>query len=307
VNDTASFRACMAMAQTLVLSTSLLPLDDDTLGRQRGSYLASLAAPWNRYAPALVQSLQAQGYFQPWDTTAGGPGHKPVRAGIIAADTPQARSAVRWLSGSLARGGHAATSYFYTSSQDQQAAVLRFSSSGVTHVFALDNIMFLFMQNAESQRYRPRYAINSLNAPSLLLAGTAPKAQLVGALGLGWMPKVDVDAMHEPAGRLIPGASTCDAVMDKRGPRYAADKRFAIQYFYAFCDMFRFLVAAATEAGLAPEGLRSAVTQMGKVPSAATFRNGLGKGRFSVPAGAVDLRWDAPCQCFRYSGAPRVF
>jgi hypothetical protein len=304
VNDTDSFRACMSKARTMVFSTSLAPLDDQTLSREQGWYVATLSANWSRYAPALVQRLSAQKYFDGWDTAAGAPGKQAVKIGVIAADTPQSRRTADLLSRSLARVGHApAARYLYRDTQDQQAAVLRFRSDGITHVFSLDNVLFLFMQNAESQGYRPRYAINSLNLPSLLLSGTAPVRQLVGALGLGWMPNVDVDASHEPADALIPGRSTCNAVMQKRGPRYPPNKRFAILYFYVYCDMFRILAKAATDGGLGPEQLRAAVTRASSVHPAATFRNGLSPQQAAVPAGAVDIRWDPRCGCFAYSGA----
>ena len=63
------------------------------------------------------------------------------------------------------------------------AGVLRFKSEGITHVFVLDvggiETQY-FMVNAESQSFRPRYAIDTRSNP-VLQESNSPARQLVGA------------------------------------------------------------------------------------------------------------------------------
>jgi hypothetical protein len=307
-NDTPSFRACMTKARTMVFAGGTQTLDDRTFSRENGWYVHLTVPSWNRFAPALVGRLKAQGFFSTWDTTAGAPGALPVKVGIVATDNEDSRRVVALLDRELAKVSHAsASTVFYTDQSGLQAAVLRFRSDGVTHVLNADPFLFLFMQNAESQGYRPRYAVNTLNGPSLLLSTTAPPAQLNGVLGLGWAPTFDVDASHDAPSTRIPGAATCRNVMARRGPHYPPEKRYAVAYFNYYCDAMRLLVSAATvSGGLTPDQIRSGVRQVGaQLQPAFTFTNAMDAQVATVPGSASDLRWDSACRCFRYSGALR--
>ena len=98
---------------------------------------------------------------------------------------------------------------------ESQAETLRFASAHVTHVLSLPPIeadQALFMQNAEQQRYRPRYGFTSYSLPLTVQQNpqVVPRAQLVGTLGVGWEPTNDVDAAHDPGQN--PGQERCLAV-----------------------------------------------------------------------------------------------
>ena len=308
INDTPSFRACMTNARTLVLSTALQVMEDESLDRERGWYVAITSASWTRYAPLLVTRLQAMSFFQGWDTALGAPGRQPVKVGILSTESPEHRRNVVLLEKALRSAGHApAQTVFYKDAASLQAAALRFKSDGITHVFNTDSILFSFMQTAESQRYRPRYAVNSLNLPTLLLAANAPAAQLAGAVGVGWAPGLDVDHRHEPDPHVIPGARTCADIAQRRGPRYPPDKRFAIAYFNLYCDMFRLIQAASASSGsLAGEPLRLALRDTARsVRPGSTFANGLSPRSAALPSAGLDLKWLPACRCFEYSGGLR--
>lgn len=79
--------------------------------------------------------------------------------------------------------------------------VARFQQEGVTNVMFLGEggaYALTFMSAAESQRYRPKYALRSDMAPALQLQGVVPDAQLNNAIGFGWSPTQDVDAANDP-------------------------------------------------------------------------------------------------------------
>lgn len=308
INDTPSFRACMTKARTLVLSTALQVMDDQSLDREQGWYVAITAASWTRYATLLVSRLQAMSFFEGWDTTLGAPGQQPVKVGILSTDSPEHRRNVAHLEMALRSANYPPNqTFFYKDTASLQAAALRFKSDGITHVFNTDSILFSFMQTAESQGYRPRYAVNTLNLPTLLLAAHAPAAQLAGAVGVGWAPGLDVDHRHEPNPQLIPGARTCADIAKRRGPRYPPDKRFAITYFNIYCDMFRLIQAASASSGsLAGDRLRLALRDTARTVSpGSTFANGLSPRSAALPSAGLDLKWATACRCFEYSGGLR--
>lgn len=71
---------------------------------------------------------------------------------------------------------------------DAAAAVLDFSTRGITHVMFLDNsggIAFAFMQAADSQKYTPFYALTTNNNPASLRQ-LAPAQQLEKAQAISW-------------------------------------------------------------------------------------------------------------------------
>ena len=54
-------------------------------------------------------------------------------------------------------------------------------------------------QDADSQRYRPRYGVNSQNGVQALIdSGGYPKTQLPGTVGIGWLPGIDITPAENP-------------------------------------------------------------------------------------------------------------
>jgi hypothetical protein len=301
-NDTDSFRACMAKAQTLVLGGGAQPFDDDVFQHLQGWYYQLPYASWSDLTPALVSHLKAAGWFTSWNAATGTAGTAPVKVGLLALDTPVLRRITTALQHELTRAGEPGSeTFFYATNADIQAAVLRFRADGVTHVISTDQFLFTFMENAESQRYRPRYGISTPNAPSLLLQGTVPAEQLNGALGLGFFPSLDVDGGHDP-GSAVRGSAGCRDRLKHHGVTYASDKRFAQAYGYLFCDAFDLLRMGATKAGgLSPQQMRYGVAAVGSsLQSSFTFRNALSPSKRNEPGAALPLRWDTGCTCFRY-------
>jgi hypothetical protein len=77
-------------------------------------------------------------------------------------------------------------------------AVRKFRNDGVEHVVIVDErgvLTLLFLNNAQSQHYFPRYGFNSQNgAQTLADAGDVPRQQLVGSMGIGWSPSLDISS-----------------------------------------------------------------------------------------------------------------
>ena len=100
------------------------------------------------------------------------------------------------------------------------SAVLAFRQKGIDHVFIGDGpagvflnagLTLLFLQNAKSQGYYPRYAFNSNNDPNL---GAHPKDQLVGMLAI---TSANSDPASDEGIAPNPVRERCLALMRKKG------------------------------------------------------------------------------------------
>lgn len=314
-NDTEDFRTCMAKAGIPVLALGGQPLDDQEFERAHGLYTQIIEPSWNRLAPVLASSLVQQGYFNGWDTALGAPGSAPVKVGLLSEDSPQGHRVDGLVASALARVGHPVTeSYFYSSGGSAlspdgaaalQAAVYRFRADGITHVISTDQFIFLFMENAESQHYRPRYGISSGNAPTVVVASTVPLQQLVGSVGFGYSPNLDVDSAHDPN---LPAANACRSIMVKAGLNYSG-RRFADGYSLGYCDAFELLASAFRDGGgLGAAQISAGLARAGSsFAPGSTFESALSANNHAVPGGGHDLRWDTGCTCYEYAGPLRPF
>lgn len=181
--------------------------------------------------------------------------------------------------------------------------VLAFRNAGVDRVLTVSTSPLLFMQAAEAQQYRPRYAVNSAYGPAAALEQNAPGAQLVGAQGVGWEPLSDVTGARTGTAQ----ETTCRAVLHRAGQ--LSDSPVTALYQLRFCDGFAFLQTALRSAHgpLDATALAAGVRRLGDgfVP-AATFRSAFPEGRPDGAAAFRGLRFDEACSCFRYAGGVQV-
>lgn len=301
--DVDSFRSCLAKEKIPFFVASGL-IDDKVLESLRG-YIYNASPTWNTYAPLLAQRLEAQGFFEKWNSRSGGPGAEPVKVGLlIYAGTPTSQRIGQLISAALKRQGYApATTFTYTDVTGSQMpnAVLRFRSEGVTHVFDYTAALRQFMVTAEQQGYRPRYAVVSSIGPRDQIAAQVPAEQLRGALGLGFCPTCDVATPQDPGS--TPGGPSCRQILSKRGIKYEGEpKRTALGVAYFFCDGIRlFADAFRAGEGLLPGNLEAGAAKVGSAfAPAITFRSGLRAGRPIVAGAARDFGWGAACSCFTY-------
>ncbi|HVV76367.1 MAG TPA: hypothetical protein VHC43_10055 [Mycobacteriales bacterium] len=303
--DTPTFRSCFEQAKIPLLSGSIAPTDTAALNALHGYATSVISPSFTDLAPVLVSRLKAEGYFSGWNTTAGAPGNAPVKIGIIAKNDSTGTRAAAILSGVLARAGYPPTAQFnYTvsasgTSSNLSSAVLQFRSRGITHVFSTDNGYGMFLQQADSQKYYPRSAITTFDTPALLTTNVSKKV-LIGAMGLGEDPSVDVDFGQDP-GYITPAEKSCLAEQEKlqsyKGLRFA--EAVALEY----CDAFRLIKAAALAGGglTGPQvvaGLQRAGPSF--VP-AITFTSNLHRNDFALPGAGRDLAFESKCGCFAYT------
>jgi hypothetical protein len=191
-----------------------------------------------------------------------------------------------------------------SSAGDQAAAssngVLRLRSKNVDRVLFLPThavLPLVWFPAAEAQGFRPRYAITSLDNPAFQ-TDNAPPAQLAGAMGVGWLPAGDVYAEQQPP--LWPSAQQCvDMTPGVDPPKNGSVRRY--------CDGLLFL-KALFDAGAQPTpgSMRATADRLGaNWQSPWTFRAEFGSGRWDGASAVQLLRYDTPCDCWKYSGAVR--
>jgi hypothetical protein len=295
---------CLAKAKVPFSNGSYNAIDQKVLNHYRPYFRKLTTVSNDTLFPTFLDRLKAQGYFRGWNTSTGGPGSAPVKAGLICRDDYEAnRDGCADLARLLKARGYAVGDAFHVSGATAPAsdAVLKMTSQGVTHVFSQTTDILFFMQAAEQQRYRPRYALTTTNVPGLLAgSGGAPAAQLAGSLGVGSAPLVDVAT--PPA--MGPGRAHCKKVLKDAhvdvDPGYLAQA--AAQ---GLCDeIYLYVDAARAGGGFTPSHLTSGFARISATFQAGTvFRVGFTATRFDEPSAVRDLGYDAECHCFRFLSA----
>jgi ABC-type branched-subunit amino acid transport system substrate-binding protein len=298
-----SFTGCATKAHVPLIVGNLYPVTGPQYARAT-TMLSSIVPADDRLLPAWVDQLGAGGYFTPAPA--------PVRIGVLYVDNPdQHYSLDRVLKPALARRGLSVADSFALPMDVAQAvaqesnAVLQFKAHGVDHVMFLDTggMALTFLPQAESQAYRPRYAMHSYSSPALV-ASTAPAAQLAGALAAGWLPSVDVAAAQRP--RPSAPAALCVSLMQKAGQDMSSDgaRSSALNY----CDRTFLLQAAANAApSFTAAGLMAGLTRLARsYVSAMGFGQDFGARR-DGPAVMRLSAYQANCGCFTYVGRPGTF
>ena len=306
-----SLYACMAKAHTPLLVSDLA---SHTLA-EVSTYAPYLFMPGvatvERYVPTWIERLNARGYFGAWNATTGGPGAGPVRVGVPYVDSNAGRLYLDVVRKALARvGRHVDDSFAFADGTDAltqiPGIVLRFKSNNITHVL-LPASAYLVTPVAESQAYRPRYGMTTLDGLASLTVTTSPRAQLRGTLGIGWFPATDTDAAHDP-GDVSANETRCKGAMAAAG--FATPDRLTLTTQLIVCELFLMLAQSLQQAG----GVNAASLQRGAAglgtsfPSAITFLEHFGVGRYDGAAAARDLKFDDACGCFVYlDGVNRSF
>lgn len=190
---------------------------------------------------------------------------------------------------------------------DMQAAVLRFQQDRVDRVLFVSgsvegNFLLFFATAAESQGYRPGYALTSAAVPAVQEANTPP-AQLAGAAGVGWLPSIDT--AEAPA--QLPAGRQCLADV-KAGsgavPTSPADRFYA----YSVCTAAALYDTAlrATSGASDQAAVTAALDRTGTsfaAPVVHGERTDFRGGRRTGPAQGRVFAWGS-CACFSYVGTP---
>jgi hypothetical protein len=248
--------------------------------------------------------LAARGFFRPWDTVNGRPGTaaaNPVKVGFIGFDDNDGSLELASVRKQLASNGIALPDTnvvrcprsLSSGVSCQQSTVLRFASNGVTHVLGAGTT---FLTTADRQRYHPRYFID---VEPRVYAANAPANQLVGSMGEGYVPVMDVEPRDVP-GDPTPATARCRKVMKDAGQSTADPTTLWLQY--TVCDEFFFLKAAVDAiGGLGPVALRSGFERLGTTEqSALTWGTSFGPGRHASATVLRDIVYSSDKQRFVY-------
>lgn len=303
-NHNQSFSRCLASRKTPLIdvSGSVLPNDQKDLDEQAPYLYLPIRVNLSRLG-AYIDSLANQGFFD-----------GNVKVGLLRYDwVTHQRARDQAIIPALARHGVKLSDDFAFSvvqtvgdigpaSTQAGSAVLRFKAEGINRILFLPTgwvLLTVFPPVAESQTYRPRYGLDSWESPNYLQAN-APKAQLHGAVGLGWEPIQDVDGNRAlEILRTTPHWAQCSAAVRRAGvPEDGA----------WLCTPFLFLQEAIARGGsVSAAGLRAGADKLGATPfSTATLGSSYGPGRYDGAGVGRNVAFDDGCGCFQYVGAPYV-
>jgi hypothetical protein len=320
---TEAFHDCMARGGAVIISDNLAAFGDAEFRRHAG-FIEQGFPSIDRLGRYMVGSLLEQKYFTPWNTVTGKPAAAgAVKVGILTYDDKWYAGAVdHYLVPALkklgyspivARIGDVSTASDYGS---QAAAVksaqLSFSASGVTHVISFESnggLSTFFLPNARSQRYYPRYGVNTASGSEALLeTGVVDPAQMNGAVGFGWVPAVDLQAADYPENSPYSDAGRrhCRQVMRDHGITPDSGNAEAIEL--SACAGLYLLQTGLADAGrITLTTFVAALERLGSSYRAAgTLGETFGPGRHDGVSRVYHWHFVAGCGCFRYEGPLRT-
>ena len=295
--DLDTFYACLAKHQTPIISAGFVPVDDQLFATYAPYLYKTTSASFTELAPVWLDRLGAMGYFHGWDINNGKSASGSAKVGLLYPNRqPQQRIFAAIKSQLSAKGIDVVKDFQYDASSldressDMSNAVLQFRSAGVTHVLSSESDVLLFMTAADGQHYRPRYGLNSYHAAAVQLQGTVPASQLVGSMGVGWLPITDVDSAHNP-GPVGPGEKRCRQVMHDASQDISSAAPAVVAF--ALCDSVHMVVQGVAATGNpAAQSLRDGLSRVGATfQSALTWRCAL-SNRYDLPGAVRDFRYD---------------
>jgi hypothetical protein len=191
------------------------------------------------------------------------------------------------------------------------SAVLKFSQLHIDHVILFDGatgvagggiLTLEWMQQAHSQRYDPRYGLNSgggFNA----LGSALPADQLANSTGVSWEPPLDETSTDFNATKLSAKAKLCRQIMDKAGQQVSGNNAVAIQF--AICDHYFFLKQALDHV-TGPLNQQSALAAINAVGAGyrglVNFGVAVSAQRHDMPYLVRNMAYQQGCKCFKYVG-----
>ena len=316
---TESFVQCLTKAGVVIIEDNVA-MSDGAMFRKYPTFF-EINMHLDRIAALEVAALQAQNYFSGWNSASGQPGPGEAEVGIITVDTPQFAHAVNdVLIPALRRVGHAPAPDNVVRVQEvrrQQdagavapavsSAVLRFRSSGVTHVLIFESnaiATLLFANNADSQGYRPRYGVTSGNGHQVLIdAGAFPQGQLNGTVGIGWLPSIDIRPSENPDDGPYSNDARrrCIDLYKRNGVTY--DNANAATVALTTCNSFNlFKLAMESAPSLTRDGFVAAMNRLGtRFESASHFAVRFDADHHDGNAAYRHWAYTPACGCMRYT------
>jgi hypothetical protein len=270
----------------------------------------------DRQGTELGNSLAASGYFT---------GTLPAVDGVVGYDTPAFHAAVGALERALRAHGQTlkderfvpfpnATSDTSSVATSISGIELAFASEHIDHVmfFDLNGLLsFLFMTDAQTQHYNPRYGLTSQSSGSHLadlLKGNA-NAQLKGALGIGWLPVLDLSTSEYGPTKGPAARKRCRDLMIEGGQQQGLSSPGAELVATGQCDLAFSLQAVFQHLRGAVSGaaIRAGLHALGtSFAPASTFATSFVDGRRDGVSRVRDVAYNTSCSCFRYTSGLRA-
>lgn len=186
------------------------------------------------------------------------------------------------------------------------SAVLRFQQKGIDRVVMWapgGGAWLLFARQAESQQYRPRYGISTLDVPRFV-GPLLPEAQLRGSLGPGYFLARDISDSQQPPPTAKEKA--CWKVMQQRAGRsFSQRSAGADPDGLNYCDdlyLLRTALEPAATKALNRTEIAAFYGRLGRRYAPIRFpRSSFQPGRTSGISDYRSIAYDTACGCFKYA------
>ena len=312
---------CLHDRGVLAITSNLTVADAATF--ERFPYYVEVSSiNLDRIAATQVAASAAQGYFTGWDSRTQKTNGNAPKVGILTFDMPTfAHAADEVMVPALAQLGYApdpanvvkvprnaGTSDTAAVAAAVSNAVLRFRGNGVTHVFILEAsavLALLFLNQADAERYFPRYGVNTQNGIEVLIdTGNVPARQAIGAVGFGWYPMIDIAPSQNPTDGPYSNArrQECIGLLAANGMSFADTNAEAVALNE--CESLWFFRDTVNRMGpvINRDNFMAAVDQLGaSFAPVGTFAAAFGPGRHDGVAAVRYWAFDAGCGCMTYT------
>lgn len=198
-----------------------------------------------------------------------------------------------------------------TSLADASAAissdVLAFRNEGIDHVFISDGpagifagtgLTFLFLSNAKSQRYYPRYGFNTNNTPAW---ANHPADEEVGMLAVD---SFDIKAANDDGIALNPQRERCFNVMRKHGLKVGQDQTQFLALNACEIAWFTEAIVKRSRTTLLADVIAGGEALGTSYRSPLLYGTKLGPGQHDGTQLFRNASFDPACNCMRYSSKP---
>lgn len=293
--DDAEANACYAGGGTLNFDEQWASVSTAFL-RQYSPYIWFTAdTALDRTMQWEVAGLQSRGFFK------GGPNYK---LGVVIAGDSLNQDVYNHVTlPALQQAGVSNPDTFYVPhdtvsdvANTMKQAVAHFQVDGVTNVifqgggyYGAGSYAILFLVNAESQHYNPRYGFNTDDATTTMV-GNVPQDQFNNALAVGTIPGIDADDAHYAPWPSTPAEKKCAGI---EANTYQPDSRSSASGNNSALEM---LDICGTMLEL-QQGAQSLVGQPLNAQLWANSAMQLGTGVFNALAYTADVgpdHWDVP-------------
>jgi hypothetical protein len=190
-----------------------------------------------------------------------------------------------------------------------QSAALAMKARGAKAVASLSSggMMSYFLQNADSQKYYPKYVLSSLDgvmgAPAI-----AKNGQLKGSIALGTLPSMDTDLYADPRAFSDTTFATCRAI-NKKNSSVANATNLSISQ--RVCNALLLIQTAAKGYGgstITGTTLRDGLGKIGgRIPSGSSYTSMFTPGKLWAAAGYRSMHYDEAKNKFVYDSGVLPF